>query len=80
MEDINDFLSVGQKVDVAIKHLDWKNEKFSLSLREILPDPWDDADIKYPVGSSHTGEVVRLAPFGAFVTLEPGIDGLIHIS
>ena len=57
-----------------------KNEKFSFSLKEILPDPWDDIELKYPEGSSHTGDVARLAPFGAFVTLEPGIDGLIHIS
>ena len=80
VEDINHFLSVGQKVDVAIKDLDWKNEKFSFSLKEILPNPWDDIALKYPEGSIHTGKVVRLTPFGAFVTLEPGVDGLIHIS
>ena len=80
VEDINGSLSVGQKVDVAIKKLDWGNDKFSFSLKEILPDPWDDIGLKYPEGSSHTGKVVRLAPFGAFVTLEPGIDGLVHIS
>ena len=80
VEDVSSMLSAGQKVDVAIKKLDWGNDKFSFSLKEILPDPWDDVELKYPEGSSHTGEVVRLAPFGAFVTLEPGIDGLIHIS
>jgi small subunit ribosomal protein S1 len=80
VEDINSSLSVGQKVDVAIKKLDWGNDKFSFSLKEILPNPWDDIGLKYPEGSSHTGKVVRLAPFGAFVTLEPGIDGLVHIS
>lgn len=80
VEDINGSLSVGQKVDVAIKKLDWGNDKFSFSLKEILPNPWDDIGLKYPEGSSHTGKVVRLAPFGAFVTLEPGIDGLVHIS
>jgi small subunit ribosomal protein S1 len=80
VEDISSSLSVGQKVDVAIKKLDWGNDKFSFSLKEILPNPWDDIGLKYPEGSSHTGKVVRLAPFGAFVTLEPGIDGLVHIS
>ena len=80
VDDITHFLSLGQKVDVAIKQLDWNNDKFAFSLKEILPDPWDDIELKYPEGSSHTGEVVRLAPFGAFVTFEPGIDGLIHIS
>jgi len=80
VEDINSSLSVGQKVDVAIKKLDWENDKFSFSLKEILPDPWNNIGMKYPEGSSHKGRVVRLAPFGAFVTLEPGIDGLVHIS
>ena len=80
VEDINSSLSVGQKVDIAIKKLDWGNDKFSFSLKEILPDPWDNIGLKYPEGSSHKGSVARLAPFGAFVTLEPGIDGLVHIS
>jgi len=80
VEDISSFLSVGQKVDIAIKSLDWENDKFSFSLKEILPDPWDDIGSRYPEGSIHKGRVARLAPFGAFVTLAPGIDGLIHIS
>ncbi len=80
VEDINDVLSVGQKLDVAIKKLDWENDKFSFSLKEILPDPWNNIGLKYPEGSNHQGKVARLAPFGAFVTLEPGIDGLVHIS
>ena len=80
VEDINSALSVGQKVDVAIKRLDWEEDKFSFSLKDILPNPWDNVGQKYPEGSTHTGKVSRLAPFGAFVTLEPGIDGLVHIS
>ncbi|HOP47421.1 MAG TPA: 30S ribosomal protein S1 [Desulfobacteraceae bacterium] len=80
VDDINSSLKVGQKVDVVIKKLDWENNKFSFSLKEVLPDPWDNIALKYPEGSSHKGKVVRLATFGAFVNLEPGIDGLIHIS
>jgi len=80
VEDINSSLCVGQKVDVAIKKLDWDNDKFSFSLKEILPDPWKNIELKYPEGSTHKGKVSRLEPFGAFVTLEPGIDGLVHIS
>lgn len=80
VEDIDTTLSVGQNVDVAIKKLDWGNDKFSFSLKEILPDPWNDIGLKYPEGSTHKGKVARLVPFGAFVTLEPGIDGLVHIS
>jgi small subunit ribosomal protein S1 len=80
VEDINDLLSVGQKVEVAIKKLDWENDKFSFSLKEIQPNPWNNIGLKYPEGSKHKGKVTRLAPFGAFVSLEPGIDGLVHIS
>lgn len=80
VEDINTSLSIGQKIDVAIKKLDWGNDKFSFSLKAILPDPWDNIAARYAEGSSHKGKVSRLAPFGAFVTLEPGIDGLLHIS
>jgi len=78
--DIKDLLSVGQKVAVAIKKLDWENDKFSFSLKEIQPNPWNNIGLKYPEGSKHKGTVARLAPFGAFVNLEPGIDGLVHIS
>ncbi len=80
VEDINESISAGQKVDVAVKKLDWENDRFSFSLKDILPDPWSNAGKKYPEGSVHKGKVSRLVPFGAFVTLEPGIDGLIHIS
>lgn len=78
--DINTALSVGQKVDVIITKLDWENDKFSFSLKELQPDPWNNVGLKYVEGSIHKGTVSRLAPFGAFVTLEPGIDGLVHIS
>ena len=80
VDDINSLLSVGQKVDISIKKLDWENDKFSFSLKAILPDPWNNIGLKYTEGSNHKGKVARLAPFGAFVTLEPGIDGLVHIS
>ena len=77
---VKDVLKVGQEVDVVIKSMDWEKEKFSLSLRETLPNPWDTAAEKFPVGSYHTGKICRLAQFGAFVSLTPTIDGLIHIS
>ncbi len=79
-EKVSDLLSVGQPVEVIIKRLDWENEKISLSLKDTLPNPWDTAAANYPAGSYHTGTVSRLAPFGAFITLAPGVDGLIHIS
>jgi small subunit ribosomal protein S1 len=79
-EKVGDILLVGQQVEVIIKKLDWENDRFSFSLKDALPDPWESVADVYPVGSYHTGKVARLAPFGAFVTLKEGIDGLIHIS
>ena len=79
-ERVGDVLSAGQTVEVIIKKLDWEQNRFSFSLKDALPDPWDAAADSYPVGSYHTGTVSRLAPFGAFVTMKEGLDGLIHIS
>jgi len=79
-EKVGDVLSVGQEVEVILKKLDWDQERFSFSLKDALPDPWDQAVDNYLVGSYHSGTVSRLAPFGAFVTLAQGVDGLIHIS
>ncbi|MCL4440547.1 MAG: S1 RNA-binding domain-containing protein, partial [Firmicutes bacterium] len=59
---------------------DRENEKISLGLKQVLPNPWDNIEEKYPVGNVFPAKVVRLAPFGAFVQLEPGVEGLVHIS
>lgn len=80
VENIEDILQIGQQLDVAVKKCDWQNERFSFSLRDTLADPWSKVATSYPIGSTHTGTVSRLAKFGAFVTLEDGIDGLVHIS
>jgi len=80
VNDIQAVLSEGQEVEASIIKLDWQNERITLSMKALLPDPWDEAQSKYPVGSKHTGEVVRITNFGAFVSLEPGLDGLLHIS
>jgi len=80
IENIEDVLQVGQQLDLAVKRCDWENERFSFSLRDTLADPWSTVKSSYPVGSTHTGTVSRLAKFGAFITLEGGIDGLVHIS
>ncbi len=79
-ENIRDVLSVGREVEVVVKKLDWEKGRFSFSLKETLPDPWERVAQDCPVGSYHTGKVARLAPFGAFVTLGVGVDGLLHIS
>jgi small subunit ribosomal protein S1 len=80
VEDIRDRLREGQEVEVVLKAIDWERERFTFSLRETLADPWQEAARNYPEGSCHRGVVSRLAPFGAFVTLEEGVDGLLHIS
>jgi small subunit ribosomal protein S1 len=80
VEDIQALLSVGQEIQASILKIDWPNERISLSMKSLLADPWDMAKEKYPEGSKHAGKVIRLADFGAFVSLEPGIDGLVHIS
>jgi small subunit ribosomal protein S1 len=80
VEDIHKAVSVGQEIEAMILKADWKNERISLSLKRLLADPWETAREKYPPESKHKGRVVRIADFGAFVALEPGIDGLIHVS
>jgi small subunit ribosomal protein S1 len=80
VNDVHEVLTVGQQVRVVIKAVDREKERISLSLKDTLADPWDTAAGQFPEGSFHTGTVSRLATFGAFVTLVPGIDGLIHIS
>jgi small subunit ribosomal protein S1 len=80
VEDIYGRLSVGQTLDVIITKLDMQNNRVSLSLKQTLSDPWNEVEAKYPEGTFHTGTIVRLTKFGAFVNLGPGVDGLIHIS
>jgi small subunit ribosomal protein S1 len=79
-ENIHDVLTEDQDVEVVILKLDWENGRFSFSLKEALPDPWEDITKQFPVGSFHAAKVIRLAKFGAFINLAAGIDGLIHIS
>jgi small subunit ribosomal protein S1 len=80
VENIGEALHVGQQLQLAVKKLDWEAGRFSFSLRDTQADPWSKVGTLYTEGSVHTGTVVRLVPFGAFVALEEGIDGLIHIS
>lgn len=80
VKDVRDVLSVGQSVQVVIKKIDKENDRIGLSLKDTLADPWEQVSGKYPEGSFHAGRVARLDTFGAFVTLESGVDGLIHIS
>jgi len=78
--DINTVLEVGRQLDLIVKKIDWAENRFSFSLRDTLADPWLKVGSSYQVGGKYSGTVSRLAQFGAFVTLEEGIDGLLHIS
>ncbi|HLX12303.1 MAG TPA: 30S ribosomal protein S1 [Bacteroidota bacterium] len=73
-------VSMGQKIDAIILSLDKDNKKISLGMKQLEPDPWLNLLQRYPIGSRHTGTVRNLTAFGAFVELEEGFDGLIHIS
>ena len=75
-----DVLSVGQKLDVKILKIDPESRRISLGLKQLQPEPWDSATERYTVGQRITGTVSRLTDFGAFIELEPGIEGLIHVS
>lgn len=75
-----DALCAGQNITAKVISIDWENNRLTLSIKATQPDPWTSAAEKYPVGSRVSGSIVRLSPFGVFVRLEPGIEGLVHIS
>lgn len=76
----SEIVNVGDEVEVQVLKLDKEHSKVSLGLKQLKPSPWNNVAEKYAVGSLVTGKVVRLAPFGAFVQLEDGVDALVHIS
>ena len=76
----SEILNENDEIEVFVLSVDKENEKVSLSLKKIIPNPWQDIGEKYSAGQTVSGKVVRLAPFGAFVELEPGVDALVHIS
>ncbi|KIH76623.1 SSU ribosomal protein S1P [Geoalkalibacter ferrihydriticus] len=76
----SDILNVGDRINVKILKFDQEKERVSLGLKQITPDPWEEASGKYPVGERVVGKVVSLTDYGAFVELEEGVEGLIHVS
>jgi small subunit ribosomal protein S1 len=76
----HDVVKIEQELEVYILHIDKERQKIALSLKHKTPSPWQDIEAKYPESSKHQGEVVNIMPYGAFVKLEPGIEGLVHIS
>ena len=76
----SDVVSVGEEIEVQVIGINQENEKISLGLKQKTPDPWADIEGKYPVGSTVRGVVVNIVNYGAFLQLEEGVEGLIHVS
>ena len=76
----SEMLEIGQNVEVMILDIDYDKERVSLGLKQKSKNPWDDVDVKFPVGTSIKGRVVNIMPYGAFVEIEQGVEGLIHVS
>lgn len=80
LRSAQDFMSIGDIVEAVILTLDREDRKMSLGIKQSMPDPWNDIETKYAVGSKHSAKVRNFTNFGVFVELEEGVDGLIHIS
>jgi small subunit ribosomal protein S1 len=76
----SELVHIGQELEVKVLDIDWERERISLGLKQLQSYPWKDVAEKYPVGTRVTGKVVSITNYGAFIELEPGIEGLVHIS
>jgi small subunit ribosomal protein S1 len=76
----SEVVEIAKALDVKVLDIDWNRERISLGMKQLLPYPWTDIDKKYPVGSRVRGKVVSITNYGAFVELEKGVEGLVHIS
>ncbi|MFV0538557.1 MAG: S1 RNA-binding domain-containing protein, partial [Dysgonomonas sp.] len=80
LRSAQDFLKVGDDVEAVVLTLDRDERKMSLGIKQLKPDPWENIEEKYPIGSKHTAKVRNFTNFGVFAEIEEGVDGLIHIS
>ena len=80
LRSAQEFMKVGDEVEAVILTLDREERKMSLGIKQLTPDPWENIEVKYPVGTKTTAKVRNFTNFGVFVEIEEGIDGLIHIS
>ena len=76
----SEVVTIGAEMDVKVLDIDWDRERISLGLKQLLPYPWKDVQKKYPVGARVRGRVVSITNYGAFVELEKGVEGLVHVS
>ena len=75
-----EMVTLGQDLELKVLSFDKDNQKVSLGLKQLVPDPWQDITARFPEASRHNGKVTNLVDYGAFVELEPGVEGLVHIS
>ena len=76
----SDVLELGQEIESVVLGINIEEQKISLGVRQLEPNPWDNVEARYPIGSTINGEVRNLTPYGAFIELEDGIDGMVHVS
>jgi small subunit ribosomal protein S1 len=76
----SEMLRVGQELDVVVLDINREKERVSLGLKQKMTNPWDNIEVKFPIGNRVKGRVVNLVPYGAFVELEPGVEGLVHVT
>ena len=75
-----EMVQLGQELELKVLSFDKETQKVSLGLKQLVPDPWQDINVRFPDGSRHTGKVTNIVDYGVFVELEPGVEGLVHIS
>ena len=76
----SDVLELGQEIESVVLGINIEEQKISLGVRQLEPNPWDNVEGRYPIGTTINGEVRNLTPYGAFIELEDGIDGMVHVS
>ena len=76
----SEMLGIGQQVKVQVLRVNQENQRISLGMKQLEPNPWDGVALKYPVGARYSGRVTNITDYGAFVQLEPGVEGLVHVS
>src|SRR5678810_1259801 len=76
----SELLKVGQELDVVVLDINREKERVSLGLKQTQKNPWEETENRFPVGSKIKGKVTNLVPYGAFVEIEEGVEGLIHVS
>ncbi|MEE8454765.1 MAG: 30S ribosomal protein S1, partial [Limibaculum sp.] len=76
----SEIVSIGETIKVQVIRVNKETQRISLGMKQLMPDPWESVEEKYPIGTKFTGRVTNITDYGAFVELEPGVEGLVHIS